>query len=385
MANEEHVEVVRNGRKGMAEWRKANPDARLVLSSANLRGINLKDADLRGADFRDADLSGADLARSDLIGADLRGANLSNARLIGSYLRGANLSSACLNRANLTTAHLLGAYFHGAFLVGAHLSNADLSDANLNRIDLRDAFLRGASLIGANLSNAYLRDADLSGAHFAFTALNHVDLSVCKGLSEVFHAGPSSMGIDTLYLSRGEIPEVFLRGCGVPEDMIAYARSISGAVQFYSCFISYSHEDEEFARRLHSRMQQEKLRVWFAPEDMPGGKKLHEEIDRAIRLHDRLLVVLSPNSMGSEWVATEIRKARKRELKEKRRVLFPIRLVSFEAIRDWELFDADSGKDLAVELREYCIPDFSNWKDHDAFEREFAKLLRDLRRGEARS
>ena len=42
-------------------------------------------------------------------------------------------------------------------------------------------------------------------------------------------------------------------------------------------------------------------------------------------------------------------------------------------------FDADSGKDLAVELREYYIPDFSNWKAHDAFETEFAKLLRDLR------
>ena len=42
-------------------------------------------------------------------------------------------------------------------------------------------------------------------------------------------------------------------------------------------------------------------------------------------------------------------------------------------------FDADGGKDLAAEVREYYIPDFSNWKDHDSFESEFAKLLRDLR------
>ena len=38
---------------------------------------------------------------------------------------------------------------------------------------------------------------------------------------------------------------------------------------------------------------------------------------------------------------------------------------------------------LAVELREYYIPDFSNWKDHDAFEAEFGKLLRDLKAEEA--
>lgn len=36
-------------------------------------------------------------------------------------------------------------------------------------------------------------------------------------------------------------------------------------------------------------------------------------------------------------------------------------------------------KDLAVEVREYFIPDFSTWKDHDSFEEAFWRLLRDLR------
>ena len=74
------------------------------------------------------------------------------------------------------------------------------------------------------------------------------------------------------------------------------------------------------------------------------------------------------NPLSSEWVTTEIRKARKAELAEKRRKLFPIRLVKFEAIREWECFDADSRKDLATEIREYFVPDFSKWKDQDSFE-----------------
>ena len=45
-----------------------------------------------------------------------------------------------------------------------------------------------------------------------------------------------------------------------------------------------------------------------------------------------------------------------------------MRLVDMETLRDWECFDADSGKDLAVELREYFIPDFSHWKEHDLFQ-----------------
>jgi hypothetical protein len=56
-----------------------------------------------------------------------------------------------------------------------------------------------------------------------------------------------------------------------------------------------------------------------------------------------------------------------------------IRLVGFEAIQEWECFDADAGRDSAPEIREYFIPDFSRWKDHDTFEASFARLLNDLR------
>jgi hypothetical protein len=88
--------------------------------------------------------------------------------------------------------------------------------------------------------------------------------------------------------------------------------------------------------------------------------------------------VLSEASLQSEWGMTELRKARQAERRSERK-LFPVRLVGMETLRDWECFDADSGKDLAVELREYFIPDFSHWKEHDSFEAAFARLLKDLR------
>lgn len=82
---------------------------------------------------------------------------------------------------------------------------------------------------------------------------------------------------------------------------------------------------------------------------------------------------------------TEIRKARKVEIKEKRRKLFPIRLVSMERLQEWECFDSDTGKDLAVEVREYFIPDFSDWTDPEAFQASFGRLLDDLRAAEKKS
>jgi hypothetical protein len=114
-------------------------------------------------------------------------------------------------------------------------------------------------------------------------------------------------------------------------------------------------------------------------QDIQSGRKLHEQIDEAIRLHDKLLLILSPHSMASEWVKTEISKARKREVRDGARVLFPISLAPFEAIRHWACFDADTGKDTAREIREYFIPDFSNWKNHDSYQKAFNRLLKDLR------
>jgi hypothetical protein len=357
MANSKHVAVIKKGTTAWNEWRAANPKVTPELSRAHLFDAELYGADLLGAILREADLIASGLGGADLGGADLSGADLS----------GADLSEADLRNAKLV----------GAALRLAVLIRADLTEANLTGAGLNEANLSGANLSGADLSGADLSEADLGNTTFA-----NNDLSAVKGLETVIHWGPSTIGIDTLFKSNGKIPEVFLRGAGVPEDLITQIPSLIDGIQpiqFHSCFISYSHRDEQFSQRLHSRMREEKLRVWYAPEDMQGGRKLHEEIFRAIQIHDKLLLVLSANSMKSEWVISEIREARKVERKENRRKLFPIRLVGFEAIEKWECFDADSGKDLAVELREYYIPDFSNWRDHDAFETEFAKLLRDLR------
>jgi hypothetical protein len=86
----------------------------------------------------------------------------------------------------------------------------------------------------------------------------------------------------------------------------------------------------------------------------------------------------SEASLQSGWVMTELRKAFKAERREGRRKLFPVRLVDMETIRSWECFDAGSGKDIDTELREYFIPDFSDWTNREAFESAYARLLNDL-------
>jgi len=140
------------------------------------------------------------------------------------------------------------------------------------------------------------------------------------------------------------------------------SQSISASVatvaprSFESCFISYSHRDEAFVTKLYQGLKSGGVDAWFAPVKMKPGVKIHEEIEANVRLYDRFLLILSVDSMSSQWVVTEIRIAIDEERRSGTRKLVPIRLVPFSRVRPWYCFNADVGKDMAVELREYFIP-----------------------------
>jgi hypothetical protein len=341
MANEEHLIILNQGVTAWNKWRHDHPD----------------------------------------LFPDLRFVRLNRLILAEANLSRTNLSGSSLDNVNFAKADLHGTKFNGCSLNGANFSNANLFESSFRNTNLSEAIFIKANINSTFFSNTNLNAADLSNAHLTNAIFNRIDLSVIHGLDRIKHFGPSLIDIDSLYKSGGIIPDIFLRGCGIPDEFIAFIPSFFGkhkSNQFYSCFISYSAKDENFAERLHSRMQDEHLLVWFAPEDIRGGQKIHEQIERAIQTHDRLLLVLSENSMQSEWVMTEIRNARRVELNEKRRKIFPIRLVDFDQIKKWKCFDSETGKDLAVEVREYFIPDFTHWKKKEAFELAFDRLLHDL-------
>lgn len=199
-----------------------------------------------------------------------------------------------------------------------------------------------------------------------------VDLSLVHGLATVQHEGPSTIGIDTLYRSHGNIPEVFLRGAGIPDEMITYSKSlVRQPLQYHSCFISYSSQDEALAQHLHADLQDKGVRCWFAPEDLKIGDEFRSRIDESIQVYDRLLLILSEASVQSRWVQKEVETAFEKEGKENRIVLFPLRI-------DEAVMHSTVG--WAADIRrQRHIGDFRQWKDHDAYEKAFQRLLRDLK------
>lgn len=359
MADKEHLKRLHQGTDVWNKWRRENKKFGMDPDEAGLRGDSARYVS-------QPDFSGRYLRWVDLIRADLSGAALGGMKLNGVDFSGADLS--------------------GVHLDGADLTQSNLRDADLNLAELRNADLRKADLRGIYMRGAYVKGAHLGHSRIGNSAFLNIDLSSVKGLETVEHSGPSEISISTIYRSKGKIPFEFLRGAGVPEKFIEYMHSLVGtAFEFYSCFISYSSKDQPFAERLHADLQDNGVRCWFAPHQGHGGQKLYVQIDQAIRVHEKLLLILSGDSMKSEWVKTEIKKAAKRQTQDKKDVLFPVSLVPFDELREFECWDGDLGKDLGAEIREYLIPDFSQWKDHDSYQKALAKLLRDLRSGKTKT
>jgi hypothetical protein len=170
---------------------------------------------------------------------------------------------------SLRGVRLMKANFPRANLSGADLREADFTDANVSGANLRGADLRWTNFTGTNLQGADLAEAKLHRTVFGDTNLR----DAC-GLDSCNHVGPSTMDYQTL-ANSGALGLAFLRDCGLPDQLIEHLPLLlTTEAQFYSCFISYSTKDQEFADRLHGDLQNKGVRCWFAPHDIKGGKKL---------------------------------------------------------------------------------------------------------------
>jgi uncharacterized protein YjbI with pentapeptide repeats len=393
MAHADHLKIIKQGPDVWNRWRKENPGIEPDLARADLSRLELNEIDLNETDLRKTMIQNTTFRGATLIKADLRGSNLQRASFNLADLSEANLSEAVLRESDFSEAILKRTYLIRADLVGAELFEADLeradfrwafligSDlrrANLFRADLRWAYLIESNLSEADLSEANLSEANLSktdvrratfrDAVVAWSNFGDIDLSKAKGLHSIKHFGPSTVGIDTIHRSKGQISETFLKGAGIPQKFIAYVNSLSEETYVhYSCFISYSKDDRDFAEKLRNDLQNNDIHCWYIPEEMKIGDKVQHNIEQSIRIHEKQILVLSKNSLTSQWVEKEIENANEKSMKKKKNILIPVRTdtAALESDQAW-----------AVDLRNSSdILDFADWKKPGSYQKSLKQLL----------
>ncbi len=357
MANMEQVQIVRQGRDAVARWREEHPGESLDLNACYMSHTRIPLVDLSGADLRNADMMGAMLRRANMSGcrlnpihlyrADLRQANFGASLLNGANLRGADCREADFQGADLDRIILSDANLSGANLRGANLSRANLDRANLTGADLTGATLNGAALTRTNLADVKFQEsdfyeavfnatpmtgADFSGSIMGYTVFQNCNLSVAQGLERVRHDAPSTLGLDSLFRSGGNIPDSFLTGVGAPESLAAFQQSLTDEPSLSGdYFISCAAGDVGFAQQLQADLRANGARCWLFPENARGSALVdrrstseEEEIERWIRHYDKLLVVCTPESFASETIRNDIIQAKEQQQSRDQWLLFLI-------------------------------------------------------------
>lgn len=89
-------------------------------------------------------------------------------------------------------------------------------------------------------------------------------------------------------------------------------------------FISYNSQDRGFVEQLVKDLQSNDVEPWYDRLEMLPGDSLTQNLGSAILDNDFFAVVLSPNSVASEWVTRELGVALIREFQERQVKVIPV-------------------------------------------------------------
>src|SRR5262249_11373756 len=125
--------------------------------------------------------------------------------------------------------------------------------------------------------------------------------------------------------------------------------------------------DGSFVDKIENHLNSNGVRFWRDIHEMKAGR-IETQIDSGIRQNPTVLLILSKNSLKSDWVEHEVRTARRLEKETGRDVLCPVALDD-----SWK--DSKWPKRVMEQIMEYNILNFSTWMDDSKFDGMFRKLI----------
>lgn len=293
-----------------------------------------------------------------------------------------DLSNQKFDGINLCEGDFYKVNFTNSSLVGCDLSKADFTKANFT-----NAKLDGAFLVKSYLLETIFVNTSFLNCTFRETIFANAVIKKAQNLEQGVYLGYSYIDFKTINNSRG-LPKSFLLGIGLKEWEVNFLLSedknilklteLSLQIEqdrneientYHSVFLSYSEKDINFASRFYADLIRSEIKCWFAPENIYYGSDIFDSIDQAIENFDKMIVILSKNSVESIWVEDEVKKMFSIEREKKEKLILPILIENIDNtnFKPWV-------KKL-LENRHYAK--IFDWNTNDAhYEYTLSKILR---------
>src|SRR3989304_6427488 len=91
-----------------------------------------------------------------------------------------------------------------------------------------------------------------------------------------------------------------------------------------SVFITYNHNDEQFAEKLAMELVRRDIKVWKDSWRIGVGDSLIQKVQQGLEGAEVFCVIFSRNSLKSEWVKRELTAALMREIEDRKGMILPV-------------------------------------------------------------
>lgn len=89
-------------------------------------------------------------------------------------------------------------------------------------------------------------------------------------------------------------------------------------------FISHSTKDKRFVRTLKEDLNENNIETWVDEDQLDIGDSLIDKIESSLEESTHFLIILSPNSVNSDWVKLELNKAIKQVSEKLMKKIIPV-------------------------------------------------------------
>jgi len=317
------------------------------------------------------DLRGVKFERSYYKHCDLKDAALDESNSNSVFFRNCSFTMASLAKSSHAHNKLRDCFFNVTNLTAAKFYRCLFVRCHFIRCSMKNLDLSGSFFVNCTFStNEYLETVTVDETYSQFGLVGD-DLERERDGSSI----PDRFSIDMETVLRSDLfPPGFMKASNFPDSIY---REIMGKhrdnYRMPRCFISHSAKDKRFADKLHSDLMSHGVPCWYAPRDLEIGARIRDGIDSAVRQNEKLILILSKNSIASQWVESEMESALEVEKSRGNRtpMLVPISIDGFAMGCEipW----------VRMVRRERNIGDFRGWRRDDGYLNSLQILLRDIR------